>query len=122
MPTLRELIEQLREVQRAMGRAANAARGDSTRKRELVAARRRYGDHLLIVAKAIDADPRLRADPELAREFRERFSAMRSKLAFHQAKWSAVLIDTSDEDFEISAAGVRESNDAFAAWALGVLK
>jgi len=122
MPTLRELIEELVNVQRAMGAAADAARNDPGRKADLVAARRRFGDLVPVITKAIDNEPRLRANPDLARDFRERFSAMRSKVAIHQAKWPAVLIDTASDDFIASATAVRENNRNFAAWALGVLQ
>jgi hypothetical protein len=122
MPTLREMIQELVDTQRAMGAAADAARRDGSRKADLVAARRRFGDHVLVITKAIDQDPRMRSDADLAREFRERFSAMRSKVAIHQAKWPAVLLDTANDEFIASAAAVRESNRTFAAWALGVLK
>jgi len=121
MPTLRQLIEELVKVQRAMGVAADAARNDPGRKAELVAARRRFGDLVPAISKAIDEEPRLRADPDLAHAFRERFSAMRSKVAIHQAKWPAVLIDTANDEFIASATAVRENNRAFATWALGVL-
>ena len=121
MATLRAMIEELIDTQRAMAGAADAARRDASCKGDLVAARRRYSDHVLVIAKALDQDPTLCANPDLAREFRERFSAMRSKVAIHQAKWPAVLIDSATEEFIASATAVRESNRAFAAWALGVL-
>jgi len=122
MPALRTLIEELVDVQRAIGVAADAACRNPARKGDLVAARRRLANHLLIVAQAIDEAPQLRTDPALARVFRERFSAMRSKVASHQAKWPAVLIDTVNDEFHASATAVRESNRAFATWALDVLK
>jgi hypothetical protein len=122
MERLRALIEELVTIQRAMGDASQAARQDPARRPELSAMRKRYAAHIVAVSQAIESDPQLAADDELARMFRGRFSEMRSGIALHQAKWPAVLIDGSDPEFNQSAAAIIARNRAFGQWALEVLK
>lgn len=122
MATLRALVEEMAQIQRGMGDAALAARKDPTQRPALVEKRRRFAQQVTLINAAMDEDPQLAADPELAQTFRERFSAMRSKIAIHQAKWPAVLLDETDPEFIKSAQEIIDNNRAFAAWAQNVLR
>jgi len=119
---LRRAVEEMAGIQDDMGETAVTALSDPSAKARLLAMRRRYAAHLIAVSEAIDQDAGLRADPELAHEFRGRFSQMRTMIAFHQAKWPVVLLDEAGQEFRDSARAVIESNHAFVTWALGVLK
>jgi len=122
MATLRALVEEMAQIQRGMGDAALAARQDPTKRPELVEKRRRFAQQVTLINAVMDEDPQLAADPELAQLFRQRFSAMRSKIAIHQAKWPAVLLDETDPEFIRSAQEIIDNNRAFAAWAQNVLR
>lgn len=118
-PLLRAL-DGMAEIQRAI--SATLTRTDQARKAELVALRRQFGVQLATVAAAIAADARLRADPALAAEFRNRFSRMRARIAEHQARFPAVMLDDVDDQYRTSAAAVVEGNRAFIEWARDVLR
>ena len=55
-------------------------------------------------------------DPALTQQFRNHFSAMRSRAATHQANWPAVRLVDADAEYQRSARAVREANRAFVAW------
>jgi len=122
MATLRQAVEEMAGIQQDMGETAVTALSDPSAKVRLLAMRRRYAAHIVAVSEAIDQDAGLRADPELAHEFRGRFSQMRTLVAFHQAKWPVVLLDEAGQEFRDSARAVIEGNRAFVTWALSVLK
>ena len=119
---LRRLIDEMVEVQRALGEAALEARKDPARRQTVIAMRRRFAEAIVRVSGAADEDERLGADPALAQEFRQRFSDMRSRIAVFQAKWPASLLDSRDPAFEASANALRASNRAFTDWAQQVLR
>lgn len=48
--------------------------------------------------------------------FQDRFSRMRSALAYHQASRPIVAIDCESDDYQLSAIRVREANRTFIAW------
>jgi hypothetical protein len=122
MAKLRALVDEMVTIQTAMGDAALAAREDASQRTALVTMRKRFARQVLLISQAIDGDEQLNADPELAAEFRRRFSDMRSKIALHQAKWPAVLLDNVDPAFIKSAETIIASNHLFAGWALATLK
>lgn len=122
MAQLRKLIDEMVDVQRALGEAALEARKEAARRPAVIAMRRRFAEAIVQVSGAVDEDDQLRADPLLAQEFRNRFSEMRSRIAIFQAKWPASLLDDRDPEFEGSANALRASNRAFTDWAQSVLR
>jgi hypothetical protein len=120
--TLRQAVEAMAGIQQDMAETAVTALSDSSAKARLLAMRRYYATHVIAVSEAIDRDAGLRADPELAHEFRGRFSQIRTLVAFHQAKWPVVLLDEAGQEFHDSARAVIEGNRNFVTWALSVLK
>jgi hypothetical protein len=83
--------------------------------------RKRFARQVMLISQDIDGDDQLNDDPAMAAEFRRRFSDMRSKIALHQAKWPAVLLDNVDPEFVQSAETIIASNRLFEQWALGTL-
>jgi hypothetical protein len=120
---LRGIIDNMIQVQRALGDAALEARRDPARRAAVIELRRRFADAVRDVSTAAERDPQLQADPALAAEFRRRFSEARSRIAVFQAKWPAVLLDSadSDSDFDRTARELRAANRCFLDWAQATL-
>ncbi len=111
---LLKAIENLSELQAKL--SALSARDDDARRLDMVKLRRQLSEYLQIVRIAADEDKTLQNNPDLALEFRKRFSAMRSAIAFHQASWPAVSMDRNNFKYTESAANVGKLNRDFAAW------
>lgn len=63
------------------------------------------------------AASRLPTAEAVAEEFRQRFAQMRSRIAMHQTKWPAVLLDQALVEYRASAREMHKSIDEFLAWA-----
>lgn len=122
MTSVRDLIDDMLEVQRALGETVLQARVDPSRRPAVIEMRRRFANAVVAVSSAIENDAFFRNRPALAAEFRHRFSEIRSKVAIFQAKWPAVLLDDSDPEFDLSASQLRASNREFMEWARNALK
>ncbi|WP_298672434.1 hypothetical protein [uncultured Sphingomonas sp.] len=107
----------LAEMERIMDDLHDISRRrDEARKSDLVRLRRSLADQMGVIAGAAAQSARLLGDEALAREFRRRFSAVRSAVALHQATWPAVTIDEGGAPYRESAIAVRQTNEAFLGW------
>lgn len=113
--TLLRELDLLEKVQGDL--AAIATRTDAERKHDMIRLRKALADQIAMVGRVADEVIAAVGDAGFAREFRNRFSQMRSTTAFHQARWPAVRLDDYVEDYRESAKTVRETNRAFIAWA-----
>ena len=111
-----EILRELALLERVQARLATiATRTDDQRRHDLIALRRELSQQIARVGQV--ADPIFAAaDVEIAREYRARFSRMRSAAAMHQANWPAVRLGESAEAYRKSALAVREANRDFVAW------
>lgn len=116
MTNIRQMLKDMRSIQKELGKAAIDARLDPSKRMRVIELRKASNAAVLEVSAQMQVDPIFRADPHLATEFRHRFSDLRSKVAVFQAKWPAILLDTKDPAFEISAAELRACNRAFDEW------
>jgi hypothetical protein len=122
MSALRDLVVELVETHRVLGALALEARIDPTRRPEVVRLRKRSAEAVQRVIAAIDEDGQLQADPELARQFRDKFSEMRARIAIFQAKWPAVLLGHDDDKFVSDREQLRALDKPVTDWALLVLR
>lgn len=116
------LIDDMLEMQRQLGDTTVRARVNPSYRPAVIDMRRRFATAVLAVSSAIENDGFVQGQPELAAEFRHRFSEMRTKIAVFQAKWPAVLLDNHDPEFDRSAHRLRAENQAFTDWARKALK
>ncbi|WP_257557355.1 hypothetical protein [Sphingobium sp. CFD-2] len=83
-------------------------------KKQLIDLRRRLQTQISSVGALVSKFSEFGVDRETARSFGNRFAAMRSKIALHQADWPAVAIDQKDPLYLESLANVRRANRDFA--------
>ena len=96
--------------------AAIAGRSDAQRKQDLVAARRELAMRIMTVMTIGEAYRPLRDHPTLYPELRQRVNAMRAAIADHQARWSAVAIDSDDAAYIASSAAVQAMGRDLMGW------
>ncbi len=113
-PDMRMALAELRRIMNDLHRVSR--RADAERRHDLVRLRRQLSEQMPTISAAAEHCAPLIQHPELFREFRERFSAMRSAIALHQARWPAVSIDEGGEPYRQSAAAVRTRNADFLEW------
>jgi hypothetical protein len=95
--------------------AGIASRTDDSRRHELIQLRKRLAAQIAEIGRL--ADPLFSAgDPETARVYRAKFSAMRSATAMHQANWPAVRLDDGEAGYRVSSNAVSETNRGFITW------
>jgi hypothetical protein len=116
MTDIRQMLKDMRAVQKELGKAALDARLDPAKRMRVIELRKASNAAVLKVSAQMQVEPLFQANPQLGTEFRQRFSDLRSKVAVFQAKWPAILLDTKDPDFETSAANLRACNRAFDEW------
>lgn len=116
MPETAEILRELTALERVQARLATiATRTDDQRRHDLIELRRELSQQIAKVGRV--ADPIFAsADMETAREYRARFSRMRSAAAIHQANWPAVRLGEAADAYRKSALAVREANRDFVAW------
>ena len=122
MATLRELVVEMVEVRRALGATALEARTNPARRSDVIRLRKRSAEAAQLVIAAIDEDSQLRADQELAGQFRQKFSEMSARIAIFQAKWPAVLLSHDDDKFASDREKLLEQDRPVTDWALRVLR
>lgn len=116
MPDPAEILRELALLEGVQGRLATiASRTDDQRRHELIALRRELSLQIAQVGRVADAIFAA-TDAETAREYRTRFSRMRSAAAMHQANWPAVRLGEAVDEYRKSALAVREANRDFVAW------
>ncbi|MCW3835649.1 hypothetical protein ACFQ1E_06045 [Sphingomonas canadensis] len=101
--------------------AAIAGRADDDRRHDLIRLRKALSDQISAVGREADQFFSGLGDADFVRDFRNRFSQMRSAAALHQARWPAVRLGEYVEEYRESARVVRETNRAFIAWARSAL-
>jgi hypothetical protein len=114
MGTLDQTVSEAERLYREMRALAQA--GDAEGKSKIVKLRSRYAMLMLEILQAMKADERLQGNPALKAEFEERFFAMRSALAEHQAKWRLQSIEEDTQGYMKSAAGLNTVQDDFYRW------
>lgn len=99
---------------REMRRLAES--GEVEGKNKIVQLRSRYAMLMLEILQVMKEDDRLGADPELKADFEQRFFAMRSTLAEHQASWRLQAIEEDAQGYMKSASGLNTVQDDFYRW------
>lgn len=122
MSALRDLVAEMIEVHRELGAMALEARTDATRRPEVIILRKRSAVAVQLVIAAIDEDRQMQADPELAGQFRQKFSEMGARIAIFQAKWPAALLSHDNDKFASEREKLREQDRPVTDWALRVLR
>ncbi|HWI85640.1 MAG TPA: hypothetical protein VNT42_04860 [Sphingomonas sp.] len=111
-------LSKLEAVQAELARIAE--RTDDARRHDLIVLRRALSLQIIEIGKV--AEPIFAAaEPDMALEYRSKFSRMRSAAALHQADWPAVRLGEAVEQYMVSALGVRRANKEFVAWVRGAL-
>ena len=117
-----ELERILGEAQGTHRQMQDAVRTSGTRtSHEILRLRTRFATLTAEMLGAAKSDPRLQKQPELAREFEDRFSQMRQSLARHQGEWHGDQIDQDPAAYRQATGGVGQEQDQFYSWAKGAL-
>ena len=119
MAELDRILGEAQDTHRQMQEAAKTA-GDRA-VRDIVRLRTRFATLVAEMMGAIKADERLRAKPDLARDFEARFFEMRQALAQHQAKWRSANIDEDSAGYRRSTDELGRKQDEFYNWAKNAL-
>ncbi len=119
MAELDRILGEAQETHRQMQEAAKTA-GDRA-VRDIVRLRTRFATLVAEMMGSIKADERLRAKPDIAREFEERFFEMRQALAQHQAKWRSANIDEDSAGYRRATDELGRKQDEFYNWAKNTL-
>ena len=119
MAELDRILGEAQDTHRQMQEAAKTA-GDRA-VRDIVRLRTRFATLVAEMMGAIKADERLRAKPDIAREFEERFFEMRQALAQHQAKWRSANIDEDSAGYRRATDELGHKQDEFYNWAKNTL-
>lgn len=111
------LLNQVDRLERQAAEvAAVAARTDDDRGRDLIQLRRELADCMARAGELGEQYYRSHADQSHLTEFRNLFSAMRAKIAAHQANWPAFKMREAGDDYRRSIQVVDEAFKAFIAW------
>ncbi len=119
MAELDRILGEAQETHRLMQEAVKTA-GDRA-VRDIVRLRTRFATLVAEMMGAIKADERLKARPELARDFESRFFEMRQALAQHQAKWRSANIDEDSAGYRRATDEMGRKQDEFYTWAKNTL-
>jgi hypothetical protein len=117
MAKLDSSLAEAEQVYREMRTLSDS--GDPEGKKTLVHLRSRYAMLMLDILQARKIDPRMLGEPELAKDFDNRFFEMRQTLANHQAKWRLDAIENDTTGYMASAADLNKAQDDFYQWARG---
>lgn len=117
MTSRAQLIQELDAIDGIAARlAAVADRSDPQRKADLVDARRELAMRVMkVMAIGEDYGP-IRQNEALYAQLRQRLNILRSAIADHQAKWSAVAIDSDDAAYSASSDAVQAAGRGFMQW------
>lgn len=113
-PAISREIDALERLHREL--SAIAARNDERRRHDLVDLRRKLAAQIAEVGRVAEEYVTRGGDDDLLRDYRNKFSQMRSAAASHQARWPAVMLGENDEEYRDSARAVREANVEFVNW------
>lgn len=92
-----------------------ATRSDEQRKYDLVELRRRLASQIAQIGQM--SEPLFQgAEPAVAQEYRNRFAAMRSASAMHQANWPAVRLGEDTPAYQRSGETAGDAMRAFISW------
>jgi hypothetical protein len=112
------LTKAVNEFEHVLSQSAGLGADLADHRREAIHLRRLISDTIATIAKAGDE---VFTDARRLTDFRNEFSMMRSAMAYHQASWPIVAVDTENESYRASVRGVREANRRFIAWVRRVL-
>ncbi len=117
MTTQAQILNEIDAITAVAARlAAIAGRTDAQRKQDLIAARRELAMRIMTVMTMGDGYRPLRDHPQPYPELRHRVNIMRAAIADHQAKWSAVAIDSDDAAYVTSSAAVQAMGRELMGW------
>lgn len=114
MTTRAQLVDEMDAV--AARLAAIAGRSDPQRKAALVEARRELAMRMMTVMAIGEHYAPIRQNEAIYSELRERLSILRSAIADHQSRWSAVAIDSDDAAYIASSDAVQMAGRDFMCW------
>ncbi len=117
MTTRAQLLSEMDAIEATAKRLATVAeRTDDQRKQDLAAARRELAIRMMTVMAIGEDYPPIRQNAAVYAELRQRLSGLRAVIADHQARWSAVAIDSDDKAYSASSAGVQQAGRDFMRW------
>ncbi|GEM_PF-1801999 len=117
MTTQAQILNEIDAITAVAARlAAIAGRTDAQRKQDLIAARRELAMRIMTVMTMGDGYRPLRDHPQHYPELRHRVNIMRAAIADHQAKWSAVAIDSDDAAYVTSSAALQAMGRELMGW------
>ncbi len=123
MTTRAQLMAEMDAIEAVARRlAAVASRQDASRKQDLVAARRELAMRMMTVMTIGQEYAPIRQNEALYAELRQRLSVLRAAIAEHQARWSAVAIDSDDVAYLESSATVQAAGRAFMLWIRSIVE
>lgn len=119
MAQLDSLLAEAEKTHREMQAAVRDDAGKTAR--DIVSLRTRFASLMSEMIPAMKADSRLQANPDLAREFEEKFLQIRQKLAQHQAKYRMASIEGDLPGYRASVEEIRRLQEDFYNWARSAL-
>jgi len=118
-----ELEQVLGEMNRINDRMLVVVRSpEEERNRQIVTLRHEFSTETGNLINLLPSDRRLVTRPDLFQEFQDRLSAVRSKLASHQAKWSIEDINQKRGDYLNATRAVHGSIADYLSWARNALR
>ncbi len=117
MTTRAQLVDEMDAIAAVAARlAAIAGRSDPQRKAALVEARRELAMRMMTVMAIGEHYAPIRQNEAIYGQLRERLSILRSAIADHQSRWSAVAIDSDDAAYVASSDAVQMAGRDFMCW------
>lgn len=108
-----DLLLAIREYETILLRSAGLSSTSGPDRREAVRLRRLISEKIAAIGIAGRSAFQDRPDKNA---FHDGFSRMRSAVAYHQASWPIVAVDSASADYQLSIVRVRAANQAFIEW------
>lgn len=107
-------LDEMEEVEALLQQSLGRENAD--RRQQLINLRRRLSAQIAEIGRIADAMLIDVGDAELLRNYRAKFSNMRSATALHQANWPAVMLGEREDEYQLSVGDVQRSTSEFKTW------
>lgn len=107
----------LAELEGSLNNPGGAGKAGADLAKFIIESRSRTIVRITDVVQSAAADPRLKADPDLARQFNDKLQGLRRNAAAIQAKWRAADIETNFAEYAPQSRATAAAMVDFCRWA-----